>query len=29
MPPWRPFMNEAEAAWLVNQLQAGVAADAR
>jgi cytochrome c55X len=29
MPPWRPFMNEAEAAWLVKHLQAGVAADAR
>lgn len=24
MPPWKPFMNEAEAEWLVAQLQAGV-----
>lgn len=24
MPPWKPFMNEAEADWLVGQLQAGV-----
>ncbi len=24
MPPWRPFMNEIEAAWLVKQLQTGV-----
>lgn len=24
MPPWAPFMTESEAAWLVNQLQAGV-----
>ena len=24
MPPWGPFMNESEAAWLVDQLQAGV-----
>jgi cytochrome c55X len=23
MPPWQPFMNEAEAAWLVEQLQTG------
>lgn len=29
MPPWQPFMNETEAAWLVNQLQAGVAVDVR
>ena len=25
MPPWRPFMTEDEAAWLVQQLQTGVA----
>jgi cytochrome c55X len=25
MPPWRPFMNESEAAWLVQRLQTGVA----
>jgi len=24
MPPWRPFMSEAEAQWLVRQLQQGV-----
>lgn len=24
MPPWRPFMTEDEAAWLVQQLQTGV-----
>jgi len=24
MPPWRPFMTEDEAAWLVRQLQTGV-----
>jgi cytochrome c55X len=24
MPPWQPFMNETEAAWLVEQLQKGV-----
>jgi cytochrome c55X len=24
MPPWRPFLSEAEATWLVQQLQAGV-----
>jgi cytochrome c55X len=24
MAPWQPFMNEAEAAWLVEQLQTGV-----
>jgi len=24
MPPWRPFMTEDEAAWLVHQLQTGV-----
>jgi len=29
MPPWKDFMNEAEAAWLVEQLQHGVNADAR
>ena len=23
MPPWRPFMNESEAAWLVTRLQSG------
>jgi cytochrome c55X len=23
MPPWRPFMSEAEAAWLVARLQEG------
>lgn len=23
MPPWRPFMSEAEAAWLVTHLQQG------
>jgi cytochrome c55X len=23
MPPWKPFMNESEAEWLVTQLQAG------
>ena len=28
MPPWKPFMTETEAAWLVEQLQMGVA-DAR
>jgi cytochrome c55X len=28
MPPWKPFMNEAEAEWLVGQLQQGVSADA-
>jgi cytochrome c55X len=28
MPPWRPFMSEAEAAWLVARLQQGNA-DAR
>jgi cytochrome c55X len=25
MPPWRPFMSEAEAAWLVARLQDGEA----
>lgn len=25
MPPWKGFMNEVEAQWLVQQLQAGVA----
>ena len=25
MPPWRPFMSEAEAAWLVARLQGGEA----
>jgi cytochrome c55X len=29
MPPWRPFLNDAEAAWLVEQLQSGVISDAR
>lgn len=24
MPPWHPFMNEAEAAWLVEQLRMGI-----
>lgn len=24
MPPWRPFMNEVEADWLVNILQQGL-----
>lgn len=24
MPPWRPFMSDAEAAWLVTQLVEGV-----
>ena len=24
MPPWRPFVNEAEADWLVNLLQKGL-----
>ena len=24
MPPWRPFMNEVEAEWLVNILQQGL-----
>lgn len=24
MPPWKPFMTETEADWLVRQLQAGV-----
>jgi cytochrome c55X len=24
MPPWRPFMSESEAAWLVTELQKGV-----
>jgi cytochrome c55X len=24
MPPWKPFMNEAEADWLVTQMRAGV-----
>lgn len=24
MPPWAPFMTESEAAWLVEQLRAGV-----
>jgi cytochrome c55X len=28
MPPWRPFVTETEARWLVTQLQRG-AADAR
>jgi len=23
MPPWRPFLSEAEAAWLVERLQQG------
>lgn len=23
MPPWKPFMSESEAEWLVTQLQAG------
>jgi cytochrome c55X len=23
MPPWRPFVSEAEAAWIVRQLQEG------
>lgn len=26
MPPWKPFMNADEAAWLVRQLQAGLPA---
>jgi cytochrome c55X len=29
MPPWKPFMTESEAAWLVELLQRGVNADAR
>ncbi len=29
MPPWKPFLNTAEADWLVAQLQRGVSADAR
>jgi cytochrome c55X len=29
MPPWKPFLTEAEADWLVEQLQRGVSADAR
>jgi cytochrome c55X len=29
MPPWRPFLNDAEAAWLVEQLQSGAVGDAR
>jgi len=29
MPPWKPFMTEAEAAWLVEQLLHGEIADAR
>jgi len=24
MPPWHPFMSEAEAFWLVNQLKQGI-----
>ncbi len=24
MPPWRPFVSEAEAAWIVEQLQRGL-----
>ncbi len=28
MPPWRPFLNDAEAAWLVEQLQSGTVSDA-
>jgi len=29
MPPWKPFMTEVEAAWLVDQLLQGKGADAR
>ncbi len=29
MAPWRPFLNDAEAAWLVEQLQSGMVSDAR
>jgi cytochrome c55X len=25
MPPWKPFMTEAEALWLVERLRAGIA----
>ena len=28
MAPWRPFLNDAEAAWLVEQLRSGVVGDA-
>ncbi|HJV52423.1 MAG TPA: cytochrome c [Noviherbaspirillum sp.] len=27
MPPWRPFMNEAEAEWIVTNLQKGFPGD--
>ncbi len=29
MPPWKDFMSEAEADWLVQQMLRGVSADAR
>jgi cytochrome c55X len=29
MPPWKDFMSETEADWLVEQLQRGVSANAR
>lgn len=29
MPPWKPFLSETEAAWLVDQLLRGEIADAR
>lgn len=29
MPPWRPFVSEAEAAWIVEQLQRGLRDEAR
>ncbi len=29
MPPWKDFMNEAEAQWLVQQLQTGVVHDSK
>lgn len=29
MPPWRPFVSEAEAAWIVDQLQNGLRDETR
>jgi len=29
MPPWRPFVSEAEASWIVEQLQRGLRDEAR
>lgn len=29
MPPWKPFMSEAEARWIIETLQAGALGEAR